>query len=142
MNNKNCTCEEPHISDRIQHMYDGSPCYVKTTPTTPSEWGGFKEQAIRVFQRHGRNEYAGGAKGAYQDLEYRIESLLNRALHHNTEDIIGQMEYGVNHVEIKGQRQHAEDKTPEQAALIQEIYDNHIKPVLLKTLRALKPTHK
>ncbi len=127
MNNKNCTCEEPHISDRIQHMYDGSPCYVKTTPTTPSEW----EEQLRLRVRFDRN----------QDREVCI-LFIHRLLHHNTEDIIGQMEYGVNHVEIKGQRQHAEDKTPEQAALIQEIYDNHIKPVLLKTLRALKPTHK
>ena len=24
-----CTCGEPHISSRIQHCYDGKPCYVK-----------------------------------------------------------------------------------------------------------------
>ena len=24
-----CSCGEPHISDRIEHRYDGSPCYVR-----------------------------------------------------------------------------------------------------------------
>lgn len=24
-----CTCGEPHISNRIQHRYDGKPCFVK-----------------------------------------------------------------------------------------------------------------
>ena len=27
-----CTCGEPHISDRIQHCYDGNPCFVKEKP--------------------------------------------------------------------------------------------------------------
>ncbi len=26
---KRCTCGEPHISDRIEHRYDGTPCRVR-----------------------------------------------------------------------------------------------------------------
>lgn len=107
---------------------------TQSTPTTPSEWGDFREQAIRVFQRHGRNEYAGGAKGAYKDLEYRIKSLL----HHNTEDIIGEiMKWASSQGKIHAQ-------------LAEEIVGNndwHKAKVeqaeeLTNLLRALKPTHK
>ena len=29
LSRENCTCGEPHISQRIQHCYNGKPCYVK-----------------------------------------------------------------------------------------------------------------
>lgn len=37
ISDEKCTCGEPHISDRIQHRYNGKPCFVKESEPSISD---------------------------------------------------------------------------------------------------------
>lgn len=70
MKNKKCSCGEEHISNRIQHCYDGKPCYVKefSSPEPKDDWRNEIKQFLPDFKGYG-----------WDSLFQKIESLISTA---------------------------------------------------------------